>query len=137
MCKLIMIDDNPIEHLILQKIFDNYEIFPEAVHATNAQLIIDFLSEHSLETAELPDMLLLDLHMPGCDGFDFMEQFQHLAGSFRKPINIYVLSSSVDLEDRLRALSYPFVREFLTKPVMKEKLVELYNTFLENERKIA
>jgi CheY-like chemotaxis protein len=134
MSKLIMIDDNPMEHLIMQRMFDRYDLFPDTAHALDGQLIIDFFKENRHNTAELPDLIFLDLNMPGCSGFDFMEQFEKLYLYFRKPISIYIVSSSIDENERQRALAYPFVKEFLTKPVKKEKLEQLYDSFLKINR---
>lgn len=134
MSKLIMIDDNPMEHMIMQRMFDRYELFHDTTHTTDGQAIIDFLMENRHNTAELPDLIFLDLNMPGCSGFAFLEQFNRLYMSFQKPISIYIISSSVDENDKLRALYYPFVREFLTKPVKKDKLEVLYANHLKINR---
>ena len=135
MSKLIMIDDNPMEHFIMQKIFRRHELFPDCDHATDAQLIIDFLSENRHHPAELPELIFLDWNMPVCDGFEFLEQFERLGLSFQKPISIYVVSSSIDENDRRKALAYPFVREFLMKPVGKDKLEQIYATYFKTNRK--
>jgi CheY-like chemotaxis protein len=135
MCKLVMIDDNPMEHLIMQKMFDRYELFHYASHALNGQVIIDFLKENRTNTAKLPDVIFLDLHMPGFSGWDFMEQFERLYLFFQKPISIYIISSSVCPADRARAKQYTFVRDFVTKPIKKDQLVLLYATYLKVNRK--
>jgi CheY-like chemotaxis protein len=135
MSKLIMIDDNPMEHLIMQKLFDRHELFHDAAHSADAQVIIDFLRENRLNTEALPDLIFLDLNMPVFDGFDFLEQFERLYLSFQKPISIYIVSSSVDENDRRRTFAYPFVKEFLTKPVSKDKLELIYATYFKTNRK--
>jgi CheY-like chemotaxis protein len=135
MCKLVMIDDNPMEHLIMQRMFDRYELFPDASHALDGRLIIDFLKENRTNEAELPDIIFLDLHMPECSGWDFLEQFERLFLSLGKPISIYIISSSVCPEDRLRAKQYPFVKDFITKPIKKDRLELLYAIYLKVNRK--
>lgn len=135
MSKLIMIDDNPMEHLIMQKLFERHELFLDAAHTTDGQAIIEFLWENRSTPNELPDLIFLDLHMPCFSGFDFLEAFERLCISFQKPISIYIVSSSVDENERKRAFSYPFVKEFLTKPVNKDKLQQIYATYFKTNRK--
>jgi CheY-like chemotaxis protein len=135
MSKLLMIDDNPIEHLIMQRIFDRHKLFGNADHSPDGRVMIDFLNENRQNTAVLPDLIFLDLYMPGFTGFDFLERFDRLYPYFLKPINIYVVSSSVNKTEQRRALSYPFVREFLVKPITQKKLENLYAGYSELIRK--
>jgi CheY-like chemotaxis protein len=134
MCKLVMIDDNPMEHLIMQRLFDRYHLFPHASHALGGQIIIDFLNENRTNTVELPDIIFLDLNMPGFSGWDFLEQFERLYLSFKKHIGIYILSSSICTEEKLRAKQYSFVRDFISKPIKKDRLELLYATHLKITR---
>jgi diguanylate cyclase (GGDEF)-like protein len=75
---------------------------------------------------EVPDLVLLDINMPGVSGFDILsfmrarETFQHTP--------VIVLTSSTDAETRLRALQLG-ATEFLSKPVEESELVlRLRNT---------
>jgi CheY-like chemotaxis protein len=135
MCKLVMIDDNPMEHLIMQKMFDRYKLFYDASHTLNGLIIIDFLQHNLTNTAELPDVIFLDLHMPEFSGWDFLEQFERLYLSFQKPISIYIISSSICPEHRSRAKQYAFVRDFIAKPIKKDRLELLYATHLKVNRR--
>ena len=125
MCKLVMIDDNPIEHLIMQRLLDRYGIFKDAVHSLDGRIIIDFLREKNA-VSMLPDLIFLDLDMPGFSGWDFLEQFEKLYLRLAKPISVYVVSSSVCDEERSRSAHFPFVKEFISKPVTKDKLEILH-----------
>jgi CheY-like chemotaxis protein len=126
MNKLVMIDDNPMEHMIIQRRFDNYHIFPDAAHSLDGRVIIDFLRDQCLNAAALPDVIFLDLNMPDFSGWDFLEQLEHIYKHFPNPVTVYIMSSSVDEQDKLKVFRYPFVKEFISKPVTKEKLQQLY-----------
>lgn len=131
MRRLVMIDDNQMEHLIMQKMFDRYELFHNADHASDGRVIIDQLSKERTQTTEIPDIILLDLHMPDFSGWDFLEQFEKLQVSLKKSVRIYIVSSSVNSEDRTRAKKYPFVHDFITKPVKRDRLDLLYANYLD------
>jgi CheY-like chemotaxis protein len=135
MCKLVMIDDNPMEHLIMQSIFDHNELFHDASHCLEGRTIIEFLTNHKSNTEELPDLIFLDLNMPEFSGWDFLIEFERLYLSFPKPISVYIVTSSVNPDDKIRALQYSFVRDFLIKPVSKDKLELIYATSLKITRK--
>ncbi len=65
---------------------------------------------------EPPDILLLDLHMPGLDGFTFIERVT-VAGSraAEEFVPIVMLTGDADPQMKLRALSVG-ATDFLTKP---------------------
>lgn len=77
---------------------------------------------------EMPDVVLLDINMPGVSGFDILafmrarEEFQHTP--------VIVLTSSSDAETKLRALQLG-ATDFLAKPVDESELVlRLRNTLV-------
>jgi|GEM_PF-141590 len=81
----------------------------------NGQLAIDQLQVALRENTDLPDLLLLDLNMPLMDGWEFLEAFSGL--SLKHPICVLLLTSSINLEDRIRAARYQTVAGYFSKPL--------------------
>lgn len=63
-----------------------------------------------------PDLVLLDINMPGVDGFGFASRLCAALPQADWP-RVVMLSSSDLQEDRARALSIPIVAGYLTKPL--------------------
>jgi CheY-like chemotaxis protein len=124
-----MIDDNPFEHLIMQKMLDKFQLFPEASHSLDAKTMIEFFEQYHLATNELPDVIFLDLNMPSFSGWDFLNRFSYLYKRIRKSIDVYIVSSSIDPDDKLRAKKCPFVKGFICKPVQIETLINLHSLY--------
>lgn len=68
-----------------------------------------------------PDLVLLDLNMPGIDGFELLEQLAERSG-LRGGVPVIVLTADVTAEAKLRALSLG-ARDFLTKPFDRFELL--------------
>ncbi|PLB17916.1 MAG: Two-component response regulator [Flavobacteriaceae bacterium FS1-H7996/R] len=73
----------------------------------------------------LPDVILLDLNMPVMDGWEFLEEFISLKPKLEKKIPIYIVSSSNDPADIMKAKSISEVTDFIIKPVTEAKFVEM------------
>jgi CheY-like chemotaxis protein len=61
--------------------------------------------------------VLVDIMMPGMDGFQFMEAFDSLDASVKQLIQVFMLSSTLDPRDIKRAASNKTVRDLLSKPL--------------------
>jgi EAL domain-containing protein (putative c-di-GMP-specific phosphodiesterase class I)/AmiR/NasT family two-component response regulator len=80
-------------------------------------------------TSALPDLVLLDLHMPEMDGFAFMEALQILlpTGGF---LPILVLTADATTDVKKRALSSG-AKDFLTKPFDRTEVLMRVANLLE------
>jgi CheY-like chemotaxis protein len=111
-----LVDDNEVD-LFVQSKFIQLSQF--------AHTIVTYQSPkealEALATGQLPDIIFLDLNMPGMDGFQFLD---NLKAKARKPL-VVILTSSNNQSDRKRAQDYENVLGFVTKPLTMEGLENL------------
>ncbi len=123
--KFILIDDNPIDLFIAERIIKSIQ--PEAhIHKfTEASKALKHLKEEE-ETINSRVFILLDIYMPGMDGFDFLEQYDsQISVSSKQHIHVIVLSSSTNQFDVARAKGNVNVYVMLQKPLTKDSLLPL------------
>ncbi|HJP64573.1 MAG TPA: response regulator, partial [Mucilaginibacter sp.] len=119
MSKLIIIDDDPIHHKIVQYMLTKNELSRETTYTFDGKLVLDYLEENRTKITALPDYIFLDLYMPENSGWDFLNRFQEIYKTLKKEIKVYVVSSSIFQMDINRSKSYPFVTSYITKPLIK------------------
>ncbi len=73
----------------------------------------------------LPDIIFLDLSMPVMDGWAFLEEYTRLQPRLGKDIALYVTSSTISPHDIERAKNIRVVSDFIIKPLVTCKVVEL------------
>jgi CheY-like chemotaxis protein len=125
MNKLIIIDDNPLEHFIAGKLLKESGCFNDIKHFMDGQESIDFVEKNLRSEEELPDMIILDLNMPGLNGRDFLKQFKQMRNTMKKNICVNILSSSVYYEDMMLPESYDFVKAYYIKPLSPQMIKEM------------
>ncbi|UGS35272.1 HD domain-containing phosphohydrolase [Capillimicrobium parvum] len=111
--QILVVDDEPANVLALRALLESWH-FQRVETTTDPH---DALAR--CRTRE-PDLLMLDLHMPGLDGFGVMRQLR--IGSRRSlSLPVLVLTADITPDVRRRALDAG-ARDFLTKPFDAEEV---------------
>lgn len=122
MCKVVLIDDNPIDHYIMRTMLYNNDACKQATYTFDGNMIIEFIEENKSNRNLLPDVIFLDLTMPDFSGWEFLEKFEKLKAGLNKHVQLYVMTSSVRESDKERSGRYECVSSFISKPLSKQLL---------------
>lgn len=120
---IMLVDDNRIDLFIHNEFIKQMNIADTILEYSIASEALTFLEQNN--ESQWPDLILLDIHMPVMNGFDFLEKYSTLLLSNRQKCHIIIVSSSLDVGDKLRAKESEYVLELLEKPLNTEKLKKL------------
>ena len=113
MKKILVADDKPSGRELIRTILekDGYQVVEAAdgVEAVNRAREIN------------PDLIILDIHMPGLDGFGVVEELRRDADFASTPV--MALTASAMMGDRERAIAAGFTG-YITKPIRLSALRE-------------
>jgi response regulator RpfG family c-di-GMP phosphodiesterase len=110
-----LIDDSAFDLFIYEKLLIKSGI-TNSVRTFNSAR--DALKHLISEEACLPEsIILLDLQMPDMNGFEFIDEFDHLPSSLREKIQIFMLSSTIDTRDIDKAKASQHIIDLLPKPL--------------------
>jgi CheY-like chemotaxis protein len=118
-----VIDDDPIYQIIVNKIIKKSELFLSVSSFKNGKEAVDALKDALDDKIVFPNVILLDINMPVMDGWEFMEEMGLLKAQINTAIQIYIVSSSIALEDKNRAKIHPEIIAYLSKPVNNNDLI--------------
>jgi CheY-like chemotaxis protein len=120
---VLLIDDNEINNYITKAIITKSNIAEKITEMTSAIDALEYL-ESLNNPSEFPDVIFLDLRMPEMDGFGFLDAYIKLSKT-NKQSPVFILSSSTDQNDMQRALQYPVVKKYFSKPLHESMLENL------------
>lgn len=103
---VLVVDDNPDIRNLINATLGN--IFYEVFNAANGMEALDFLATH-----DYPDLIILDLAMPGMSGLEVLERVKNDPETYQ--IEVIVLSAQADDKTRREALAMG-ARAVLNKP---------------------
>lgn len=123
--KILLIDDDEIFIFLTSKMMQSTGKVANISVSFSAMEAIHYLEV--IDDKSFPDIILLDLNMPGLSGWDFLEFYSILYPKFRKPPFLYVVSSSIADNDTERALKLPGVNGYLAKPINSDAVKMIIN----------
>lgn len=120
MAKIMIVDDSPSEMVLLRDMIQK-----------NGHDVIEAINgEDSLTLAEqeLPDLIIMDVVMPGMNGFQATRKLTR--GEHTKNIPIIIVSTKNQETDRVWGKRQG-AKDYLTKPVEESALIDVINNHLQ------
>jgi CheY-like chemotaxis protein len=122
---IVLVDDNETTSFLNNRLLGRLALAEKVTTFTRAEEASQFLwSDAQTAPTPTPDLVFVDLKMPGMSGFDFLEQYNQLPAAVQERTVVAVLTTSMHSADTARVAQYPNV-EYLTKPLTEEKLQRL------------
>lgn len=115
---ILVVDDEPMNVKIVERILKDEPMYT-VLHAYNGQEALDLMEDIRV------DLILLDIEMPGMNGFEVVEHLKN-----RENITVVFMSADRELDTIERAASLG-VSDYLTKPFMPIELKEIVHCLIE------
>lgn len=131
MKKVLVVEDEDIHRLLAVKILNELGFSSNQIYlASDGLQAMEFITISKRRGEALPDLILLDLEMPGGNGFEFLELFKNFG--VLSYLQIIITSSSIDIDEIDRAAKLG-AYQYITKPLRKEVLESMVSNHLETK----
>ena len=114
--QVILIDDSDIDNKVNTKLLKLARLTSDIVAFTDPKQGFAHVEKEGATWTALR-WILLDIQMPGVDGFAWLEHFRTLPESVQSMCRIYMLSASIDREELRKAEADPSVIALMEKPL--------------------
>lgn len=121
-----VIDDDIIYQTIINKLIQKSGVFSTHSSFMNGKEAMASLNKTLEENdSHLPDIILLDINMPVMDGWEFMEEIKKIKSKIKKHILIYIVSSSIAIEDKDKSKTFTDIMGYIPKPITVDDLITI------------
>ena len=119
--KVLIVDDNEINILIVKRILTNWGLENDV--AANGEEAISKVMHNNY------DIILMDINMPGLDGFETTSIIRDLEGAYYKEVPVIALTASTQYHDSSK-ITASGMNGYLLKPFNQEKVRTVLSEFL-------
>ncbi|SEN22236.1 Response regulator receiver domain-containing protein [Mucilaginibacter gossypiicola] len=113
---IVIVDDDLIINKLHKAMLSKFKKNAAIYDFDNPQNALEYIYLNN------PDLIFLDINMPEIDAWSFLRKLE----TYPFHSNVIIVSSSIDINDKIKARAHPFVKEFVTKPLTWDKLKTLF-----------
>lgn len=124
--RVLIADDHPMARMAIRSVLEEDDDFQLLAEATNGEEVLTLCEEHQ------PDLVLMDIHMPGINGLEATKQIKH-----RYPtIKIVMLTVSDDVADLFTALQFG-AQGYLLKNMDPDEWLAYLHALLDEDPEVS
>lgn len=128
---IMLIDDTPEDIYINNRIIEKYGNGNSVIKFSMGTEAMEFLKTNKDHPDAIPDIILIDIHMPQMNAFEFLDEYDQLPLELKMKSKVFVLSSTFNAADIQKMKANLHVKHFFEKPLTKESLNEIFTLFNE------
>ena len=134
--KVLIVDDDEITCYIQKECLEKVGIAEEVDYVNDGMQALTYIQENCTtepnQLSDCPDLVLLDINMPGMNGFEFLEEFKNFKKASLNKIHVVMLTSSISPKDLKQAGQFAeHLSGYITKPLTEESVKNVLSSIQE------
>ena len=128
---IMLVDDNPDDNFFHEREIKKNNPKNAVIKMTSGTMALDHLKSRR-EAGPHPDLILLDINMPGMNGWEFLAEYKRLENEFQIRSIIIILTTSENPDDVAKAKGMASVSDYRSKPLTGEIMAEIIAKYFKN-----
>ena len=126
--KILLIDDDELFLSLTKKTLDKTSYLKKINCINHVKDAREYLDSCIIFEQPFPDIIFLDIDMPGIGGLDFADLYSRRYAPLFPETKLVMLTSSNSRKNKVKAMEIPAIKEFVKKPLTQEKLHSLLSS---------
>lgn len=124
--KILLIDDDILFLSLTRRTLQQASYLQKINCISHVKEAREYLDSCIAGGCPFPDVIFLDIDMPGIGGLDFADLYSRRYAEQYPDTKLVILTSSNSRRDKIKALEISAVKDFVQKPLTEEKLNRLF-----------
>lgn len=126
---IMLVDDNQDDNFFHERVIQRSGVADIVIAKQTGVEALEFLKSRNDNEDQHPDLIFLDINMPGMNGWEFLEEYGKLDKQFQSKAIVIMLTTSDNPDDKMRAKTMNMASDFKTKPLSHEMLKEIMEKY--------
>jgi CheY-like chemotaxis protein len=126
---IMLVDDNRNDNFFHEREIKKNNKSTIVISKSSGMDALDYLKSTKDNKEMVPDLILLDINMPGMNGWEFLKEYNRLEKDLQSRVIVIMLTTSDNPDDEAKAKEFNFVSEYITKPLTKETMEDIISKY--------
>ena len=128
MC-IMLVDDNYHDNFFHEREIKKNNLATIVITKNTGMAALEYLKSKKENKGMQPDLIFLDINMPGMNGWEFLKEYNRLDKKLQSKVIIIMLTTSDHPDDESKAKTWSFVSDYIIKPLTKEKMTDVIKRY--------
>ncbi len=126
---IMLVDDNHDDNFFHEREIKKNNLATIVIAKNTGLEALEYLKSKKDITHVQPDLIFLDINMPGMNGWEFLKEYNRLDKKLQSHVIIIMLTTSDNPDDEARSKTWNFVSDYITKPLTKEIMEDIIKKY--------
>ena len=126
---IMLVDDNDDDNFFHEREIKKNNLETIVISKNTGSEALEYLKSKKDLINSQPDLIFLDINMPGMNGWEFLKEYNRLDKKLQSEVIIIMLTTSDNPDDEARSKTWNFVSDYITKPLTKDIMVDIIKKY--------